>query len=205
LQLCTIPDRSAKSPKYFTDVDILTVFQRVFVAKEKSPNTYEYFFNHVSVYARDELNKYTSLHCAVLLKAYEEFYKLLARGGRPDARDCIGFSVLARALEQEAPVDIVESLLKREDSLPIPTLSNARIIQLAINVKNPALRVVVNDAIINNIEAFRQVIEHLEKQGSPEMAAEQEELLASCFACPFCEKPAGGPFKFIQVQSGGPL
>ncbi len=202
LQLCTIPDAEAqRNPDI--NIDMLNVCQRVFIAKEKFPHTHYYFFNHVSPFARDAFRKYTALHCALLLQAFKgEFQMLLDRGASPDAQDSLGFSVLARALEREAPVEVVFALLKKNASLAIATLSGTSISHLVLYVRDVAVTRSVNDAIINNIDAYRKIIAHCKEQGDSDMALDQERKLASEFVCPFCEKLDDGSLEFINDQCG---
>jgi len=100
IKVCSISNEDAKK-KPDMPVDFIFVFQKVI--HSKGPNVYRFFFDHCSVYARDEVFKFTALHCAVLLKLWNEASLLLKRGANPDAQDYLGFSVLARALDQEAP------------------------------------------------------------------------------------------------------
>lgn len=189
LQLCTVPKTVAIFKP--VDSDMLKVFQRVFVAKEKEPHTYQYFFNHVSVYARDAINNYSALYCAVLLKAIGECQLLLERQAQPNLQDSLlKFSVLARAVEQGLPPAVAEDLIVHGAAVEAPTQSKATLLELVLAV-DPALRRIINDAIIKSIKVRRLAIRHYKVQGDTAIAAEQKKQLASDFACPLCKGHAG--------------
>jgi len=188
INLCSISDEDAKKCPDIP-VDICGVFQQII--NSKRPHLYRYFFDHVSVYARDEVWKYTALHGAVLLKLWEEAHLLLKRGANPDARDYLGFSVLARALEQDAPKEIIAALLQGGASLTTRLKAGASLAWVASRVKDAETRRIIYAAIIKHQEEkFENVIDHRNEKFVPD------------FECPVCNKKAYDPFEFINEKCG---
>lgn len=190
VKLCSVPNDDAEK-RTEMPFDIFQVVQKVVNQKAKMPNIYRYFFDHVSACAHDEILKFTVLHCAVLLKLTDEVSLLLNRGANPDAKDYLGFSVLARALEQNAPKEIVVALLQSRGLLTTRLKSGASLARVASRVKNADVRKIV----------YAAIVEHQKKRLEYSVTHRNEKFIPD-FECPLCERKAHDPFEFIDDECG---